>query len=222
MMSQSDLFHFTLKGFYLQEPLTFLSDWLISFFCFRIFFQMKKNSFLRNNFFQKFFFFLGLSTLLGGVSHLFHHYFGVVGHFPSWIFSSVSTYYFCIGMMQMCFEKQNTSLYRLVLFKSLFLLILSLYTQKFLFVSIDAILSFLFFGGILGLRFYFEKVENEFIKHLLYGVLVLIPAGIVFLFKFDLHILFNRNDLSHVFILLSVFLFNKSFRKRSQIVSVEH
>ena len=42
-MSQAELFHFTIKGFYLQEPLTFISDWLISFFCFRFFFSNEKN-----------------------------------------------------------------------------------------------------------------------------------------------------------------------------------
>ena len=219
-MSQAELFHFTIKGFYLQEPLTFISDWLISFFCFRIFFQMKKARYLLNASFQKFFFYLGVSTLLGGISHLFHFYFGVYGHFPSWIASSISTYFFCIGMLRMCYRVVTQFLVWVIQLKSVILLFLSLYLHLFLFVSIDAIVSFLVLGGFLGLKFYFENVEHKFVKYMLYGVLVLIPAGIVFIFKLDLHLLFNRNDLSHIFILISVFLFNKTFQKRSQIVPV--
>lgn len=214
-MHKLEILHFTLGGLQLQEPSTFITDWLVAFYCFFVCFKIYRMHNYENNNFYNFYLFLGLSTFFGGLGHLFFHYTGIVGKFPSWITASVASYHFCKAMMA---DRQGVELKwvnLLIIFKALFLLGLSIIFQKFIFIALDSILSYLIFGGVLGSILW--KNTQLYMRFVVYGTLLLIPTAFVFILDVNLHILFNRDDFSHMLILISSMLFYKAIAERNTL-----
>lgn len=215
-MQEFKIVHFTLGGLQLQEPSTFVSDILLASVCFILCYKTYKLNQSNNSFFLKFFLFLGISTFVGAFGHMFFQYGGKVGKFPSWIFASIATFFFCTAMIDdvpIFFNKRWKSL---IWIKGIVLLALSLVFSKFIFIAIDSILSYLIFGGAFGRQLW--KASREHMRYIVYGTIVLIPSAFVFILDVNLHELFNRDDLSHFIIMATIIFYYKAISERSKLV----
>jgi len=56
-------------------------------------------------------------------------------------------------------------------------------------------------------------------KYIVYGTLVLIPSAFIFILDVNLHELFNRDDLSHFIILITIIFYYKAIHERDKVVN---
>ena len=99
----------------------------------------------------------------------------------------------------------------LVVFKSIVLFLLALFTLKFVFVAIDAIFTYIVYTG-----FYAQKIVKrgaEELKWMTLGVIIMLPSAFVFLFKLNLHKWLNKDDLSHLLILTGIIFFYSTLQR---------
>lgn len=215
-MHDFKIIHFTLAGLRLQEPSTFISDIILATCCFILGFKTYKLNNIENTQFFKFFLFLGVSTFFGAFGHVFFYYGGNVGKFPSWFFAALSTFFFCNAIIEdtpLFFSKKWKSF---VWIKVVFVFLSSFIFSKFIFVAIDSILSYLIFGGALSYMLW--NAKRLHMKYIFYGTLVLIPSAFVFILDVNLHTLFNRDDLSHLIIVMTILLYYKAIVVRSKFI----
>lgn len=205
-MNHSEIIRFSAFGLNLQEPMALVFNWLMAMVCFLAFLSLKKISSEEIKLWRKFFLFFGLSTFIGGFGHLFFQYFGVYGKFPHWIGGIVSAYF--AGSAMLCRMENlrlKKNLQRVLIVKAIVFLGLALVLRNFIFVAVDAIVTYLFYCGIIGFSLYKKGVTA--MKFIVVGVLICIPAAFVYILKVYPSIWFNTDDLSHVFMLACVYFF---------------
>ena len=81
--------------------------------------------------------------------------------------------------------------------------------------SINSFIGIGFCAGYLG--YYYQKTISENFKFFWIGVLVLVPATALQLLKINPHQYFDRNDLSHLILILSLILFYQGLKKLPKI-----
>lgn len=183
-----------------------VTNGMIALFCFYAFFQLRGWNDSANYYWKRFFLFFGVSTFLGMFGHGFFHYFGIYGKTPSWMFGSISNILAGLGMFHFeNYSKKNDVGIKIVVVKSLILFLLAFFTLKFVFVAIDAIITYVVYTGL-----YAQKIVKrgaEELKWMTFGVLLMVPAAFVFLFKINIHLWLNKDDLSHLLILTGIIFF---------------
>lgn len=205
-MKQTEIIHFSAFGLDLQEPMALVFNWLIASICFIAYFSLRGNKSPEIKLWKLFFLFFGLSTFIGGFGHLFFQYFGVYGKFPHWIGGIISAYFAGRAMLcRLTNQKLKKSLQLVLIFKAIVFLGLALSLKNFIFVAVDAIVTYLFYCGIIGFNLLKKGVSA--MKYIVFGVLICIPAAFVYILKINPARWFNTDDLSHVFMLSCVFLF---------------
>ncbi len=214
------LIHFELFGLHLQEPMTIVFNGAIALFCFYAFFQLRKSKERPIFYWRNFFSLLGVSTFLGIFGHLFYNYWGFVGKFPSWTLACGANVYAGIGMLRFGKRFSFSSLLEIsVLLKSIILLSFAIYFKSFLFVTLDAVLTYILFTGVFAFILFLRGM-NE-MQRMLLGVIILIPSVFIFVLKINPHKLFNKDDLSHVLMLLTIICFYSSlqmWRKKQLLI----
>lgn len=187
-------------------------NWLMAIICFIAFFSLKNEKSEEIKYWKLFFLFFGLSTFIGGFGHVFFQYFDVYGKFPHWIGGVISAYF--AGKAMLCrLEnlKMKKTLNLVLVLKAIAFLGLALSLKNFIFVAVDAIVTYLFICGIIGFKLMRKGVSA--MKFIVIGVLVCIPAAFVYILKINPSLWFNTDDLSHVFMLACVFLFFLGVKK---------
>lgn len=205
---------FNLGGLELQEPMALITNWLIAFFCFYAFSQIKKSEKPSVNAFRSFYLVLGVSMIFGGLGHLFFKYLGFYGKYPSWILGTLAGYYVARGLLYYWERNKSYPFFKyFLIFKSSALLLATLISLKFLFIAIDVSITYIVYAGYIAYRLWTkDRIEMKFF---VYGVLVLFPSLIIYALKIDLHRYFNREDLSHVFMLACIMFFYTGIRRIS-------
>lgn len=205
-MKQTEIIYFSAFGLNLQEPMALVFNWLMAIICFIAFFSLKNEKSEEIKYWKLFFLFFGLSTFIGGFGHVFFQYFDVYGKFPHWIGGVISAYF--AGKAMLC-HLENIKLKKVLgitlIFKAIAFLGLALLLQNFLFVAIDAIVTYLFYCGFIGFKLMKKGISS--MRYIVLGVAVCIPAGFVYILKINPSPWFNTDDLSHVFMLACVFFF---------------
>jgi hypothetical protein len=201
-VNQNFPIYFDFLGLHLQEPMTLLWDGLITIFSFVFYLKTFKRVSPRE--FPLFFRWMSAATFLGIFGHLFFPYFGIIGKFPSWICVSITSYFFCVGTLKLTSKteiKRTTT--SLIIIKSILLTVLSLLLQNFTWIAIDSVFSYIVIGSIYGFTLW--KRNNAY--NLLIGSLILIPTIFIFGLKINIHPLFNKDDFSHLFVILSLIFY---------------
>lgn len=208
---------FTFLGLCLQEPMTLITNLLMSITSFTLYFQLKtvENDFQK--FWKLFYLSFGVSTFFGGFGHLFFQYTGVYGKFPSWVFAFLSAFF--AGKAMISLGLTSRKLYQFAngfLYLKLFALTgLAIYSQWFMFVTFDAIITYLLYCMSLGI-FYWAKGLKSFVYTVI-AVGILIPSVFIFTLEYSPNIWFNKNDLSHVIITITIILFYFGVTRFNQI-----
>jgi len=195
-----EIIQFEVFGLHLQEPMALLTNWMIAGFSFFAYFNLKRNVSVFQNYWRNFYLILGISMLIGGLSHLFFHYTGIQGKFPSWSLGVLAAAFSSFAIISIWpNEKQQKSLWLFVIAKSIILLVVAIASRNFLFVAIDNSLAYLFFCGYMGYKLFKKNYAD--MKYIVIGVLVLSPSAFIFGLKLNLHRFLNKDDLSHFFII---------------------
>lgn len=207
-----EIIQFTIGGLRLQEPMALITNWLISGFCFFVFARTNWSTSYSSNAFKYFYLLLGISTFFGGLGHLLFHYFGVYGKYPCWITGVMASLAIGKGILFYWKDKPFYANWSTFLWmKSLALLLLGLFSEKFIFIAIDAILTYLLYSGYLAWKLW--KNEKKEMKYFVYGITILFPSAFIFFLNINFHRYLNRDDLSHLLMLSCIIFFYFGIKK---------
>jgi len=203
-------------GFILMEPMTVITDLLVSVVCFWAWFKLKGQT--PNNatkFGRSFFFFLGWAAALGaifghGLIHLnkpypWTYYLRLVG----WLTSMLS-----VGFMERSAISHAANLVKpnvkkfflgLNVAEMVLLTIITIATVKFIYVEVHSAYGFLFI--ILGFHLYnYRKSKNKGSKLMLLNTVVLLITFFIYNTPIIPHVWFNHRDLAHIFMAISSYI----------------
>jgi hypothetical protein len=215
-----EVIEFKIGSLTLQEPMALITNWLIAAFCFYTVLNIKWTGTYSVKSFRLFYLYLGISTFFGGLGHLFFQYTGIFGKYPSWILAVVAGYYIGRGVLYYWRDRKSYNYFNyFLLIKSVTLLLFSLLTQKFVFVAIDSILTYILYAGYLSLRLWLHKKDE--MQYFFYGMLILFPSAFIFLMNINIHRYLNRDDLSHILILGCIISFYIAVKRINQGYSMK-
>ena len=209
----SDKIAFNLFGLHLLEPMALITNWIMSAFSLFAYLKLKNTAIHDVVYWKKFFFWFAISTFFGGIGHLFFNYFDILGKFPNWITGVLSGYFagkaIIVNLKNNALEKK----YELFLIiKGAILLLASIATLKFVFVAVDAIITYVIFCGFMANSLYKKGIVE--LKYMTYGVLVCLPSIFIFFFKINPHRWLNKDDSSHLLMLACIIFFYIGAKKR--------
>jgi hypothetical protein len=212
---------FQIFGYCLQEPMALVTNWLIATTAIFLYFRLKNplNSFQKH--WKMFYLTFGISTFFGGLGHLLFFYFDVFGKFPCWIFGFIAAFHAGKAMIsnKMINERQQRRLTYFLIFKGILLGSMAIIMKSFIYVMIDASITYLFF--CLGFGLYYWKKGSDGFKYTVFAVLILLPSIFIFTLKINPHIWFNKDDLSHILMVTTIiFFYFGIIRNREEINEV--
>ncbi len=200
-------------GIRLQEPVTTLTDLLVTAVCFYAYWKLNKTSQSgKIIYFKKLYFIMmGFATLFGGlIGHGFQYALSLEWKLVGWISSMVAVMFIERSAIEYTFNlipsKWHNLLLRLNIAELVIIMFFTIYTLNFKFVEFHAIYGFMVV--VFSFHLYiFIKTKNIGSRYMLYGIAVLAGAMFVFNYPIALHIWFNHNDLSHVLMAIASWLF---------------
>lgn len=217
---------FELFGLQLVEPNAFIGDVII--FSLALYFYSKtkqlsanqENPFLKN--WSRFYLWFGFSFLAGGFGHLLFNYTGVPGKIPSWIIGMFAPYFIEQAMISINPKVEKRALFSKI---SLVKLLVFLAAESILLITVDisaaperglllptisSTLGLLICLGFLG--FSYQKSIHPSFKFLWISMFTLILSAIPQALKINPSQFFDRNDISHVFLLTALVLYYQTIR----------
>lgn len=206
-------------GFDFVEPNAMIGDFLIFalalFFAFRVRKWNENHPFFVNWF--RFFAVFGISFLCGGLGHFLYNYLGLYGKYPSW-YLGVFTVFFAEQAMISLLKNKEWRKRLLVWSKVKMLLVLVATTVVFITVdlsvdpskglrvtTINTTVGLLFALGFLGFKF--AKTMHDGFHYFWLSILVMIPTVFFQSMKINFHQWFDRNDASHILLLITISLY---------------
>lgn len=217
---------FELFGLDLVELNAFVGDTIILFVA--LFFYNKINRQRNNNSsFSKnwklFYLWFGISFFCGGLGHLFYNYTGVMGKTPSWILGMVASFFIEQAMFSIYpkIEKRKLlkqiSWIKLIVFVTLEIIVLATFDlsqtpeKGLILPTLCSTIGLFFCLGVLGI-FYQKRIHPSF-RFLWYSVFILIASAIPQSLKINIHQYFDRNDVSHIFLIIGLILYYQTIKK---------
>lgn len=196
-------------GLSLSEPVTFFTDLLIAVSCCVFCSLIRKNIANRcsRNYWQLFFGTLAVSTFTGGVGHLLRVYTGTNLLLCSWLLAGVAIFFFEMNAMSLIANRRlRLLLSAFLVVKLIVFVIYTLVYGNFTGVKIHAALGLLFVVFFIHLISFlrFHASGSVFI---MIGIVLSTLSAFVHSMRFTIsERWFNHNDLSHVIVLVSLFI----------------
>ncbi len=219
-MREFEVIHYDFLGLHLQEPIALLYNWLVAILCLFWFLKLKPvNESVIN--WRYFFLVFSITSLFAGLAHSLYYYTGIYGKMPHWIGGIIAGYFAGKGMVALMVKSKASRYLTLFLnFKMLLNSILAISLVSFLFVILDSALTYIIY--CIGISISLIKKGEKHLKLFIYGVVISFMGAMSFLFKIDISLYFNREDFSHIFILISLFFFYFAVRKiEEKAISME-
>jgi len=215
---------FNLFGLELLEPNAFIGDSLILLFSLYFYFLLTKRkgeSFFIDQW-RKFYLVFGISFFFGGLGHLLFNYWGIPGKYPGWFIGMWTPFFAEQAMISIYPNKSKRKLFKQL---SYFKLVIFIIAEIIVIATVDlepkpelgiiiptinSVIGLSISLGVLGV-FYHKKIHAAFI-YLWISALILIPSGLFQSQKISFSQYFDRNDASHVFIILSLILYYQTLK----------
>ena len=204
----------------IMEPVTALTDLIVSLVCVIAFIRLKKSKHHRSvtiRLYRSFFLTMALATAFGGiVGHAFLHYLSFEWKLPGWVISMLSVALAERGSIihaRPLLKKHMGNFFSWInIIELLAFISLAMFTLKFIFVEIHAVY------GLLLVLFSFElfvyrKTGDKGSKLALWSVFFGFLAMLIHLTKFSIHQWFNYLDLSHVMMAISSYVLYKGVER---------
>lgn len=224
---------FEFLGLNLVEPNAFIGDTIILIiallFAYKTAKINQKTPFIV--FWKWFYIVFGISFFAGGWGHLMYNYWGLPGKYFSWYTGIISA--FCIEQaMISIFPKielrglfKKISVIKMILAflgaTAVFLFVdLSVDPQKGLLIpTLNSVVGLSIALGLFGV-IYQKKIHSSF-KYLWISALILIPSAIVQGMKINIHPWMDRNDISHILLIIGLILYFQTIKTYSASISDE-
>ncbi len=213
----ADMPRIHLFGITILEPFTVLTNLLIAIACFYAYRSLKKNN-LNQSFTHRyigyFFLLIGFATIIGGVvGHAFLYATGLYGKIPGWYISMAGVAAFeraAISHSRPLMHKNVGRFFSVLnIVEILTFMTLSLVKLNFLYVELHATY------GLIVVVFCFElyvylKTKDKAFQFLLYATVFGLGAVLCHALKLNLNRWFNYNDISHLFMTVSILFYHKA------------
>lgn len=200
-------------GLRIDEPITTLTDLLVSAVCFYAWYKLGKHTVVTKSllYFRYYFLLMALATLLGGlIGHAFLYAFSFIWKLPGWIVSMFSVA--LIERSAIAYakahvpEKVGKFFLTLNVLELITIMSITLYTLNFKWVEFHS-------GyGLLAIVFPFHayvyyKTKDEGSRTIIIAVAIASVAALVFMNKIALHTWFNHLDISHTLMAVAAYVF---------------
>jgi hypothetical protein len=219
------LIEFDFLGLHLQEPMALLFNWIIASFCFYAFNRLGKFKNEANFYWRLFYLTFGISTVFGGLGHLFFQYAGFPGKYPCWILGCFANAFAAMGMLHLKgISRPKKIAFQIIWIKCVVLCCASILTNKFIFVALDAIVTYIGYTGVYAYILMKRSDKTAFLKNMIIGVLILTPSAFIFILKINIHQWLNKDDLSHILMIITIYYFYRGLKEwgKQNASQVEH
>lgn len=212
-------------GLQLLEPNAFIGDTVIAivsivlFFKSRQLYRCSENSY--NFLWMWFFMVFGIGFFVGGVGHLMYNYFGIYGKYGAWYIGIFSSLILELAMASQLLNYKSLfeKIILLKAFTAVVLLTILVTTidlsatplKGLVIPTINSFIGLLFALAYLGYQY--TKTKSREFRYLYWSILVLLPTILFQGLKINFHQWFDRNDMSHVLIIITLMLYFTSLRK---------
>lgn len=172
------------------------------------------------NYYALFLLFTGIAALLGGIfSHGFKYYFSVIYYIPGWFIALLGGYYVSLGAFRHAvanelwpsvLQRHNKSIRALLIFFLIAAMVITFIFKNFLIVTCYTALTMFVIGSFFELNIYLKNREQGSKLYLIsigLGIIVLF----VYIFKWGISPSFNQNDVAHIIMGVSMYVFMMSF-----------
>lgn len=211
-----------IAGLRIDEPITTLTDLLVSLVCFYALNQIRKRMppSTTKTLMAWYFLGMGLATMVGGIAgHAFLYALSPAWKLPGWLFSMLAITAIervmiinCKPLIPEAWGKflDKLNILELVVFVGLTIGTLNLHPENhslaFKYVEIHSAY------GLLGVVFtlsllHYRRTKNKGAKFFMIAVGHCALAAVIFIEKIGIHANFNHADVSHVFMAISAFYF---------------
>ncbi|MCH2223189.1 MAG: hypothetical protein MK066_00375 [Crocinitomicaceae bacterium] len=225
-----DKIEWDVLGLHLLEPNAFFGDMLIAIVGF--YFAYKTASLKKNTPFFSFwklaFISFGFTFITGGFGHLFFHYWGVPGKYLGWYVGIFTPYFIeqaTLSLIQHTKQKKFLILLSKIKFiiavigTSLMILFMDLEsdpTRGMSIVTPHIIIGLVFCLGYLG-YIYSKRIHRSF-TYMWISVITILPSAIFQSQKINFFQWFDRNDVSHLLIIIGMFFYFACIKAYSKVV----
>lgn len=221
---------FELFGYKLQEPNGFIGNTILfisSLIILRLLSKYPKTDFFK--FWRYGIFTLGLSFFVGGFGHLLFQYYSHQGKIPSWYISLFIPFFIEIAMISILSNEKWKRIFKIISFSKLIVILIA--TTALLFVvdlekEPQGVLKYTtihttlgLFSVLVGLAIYYARKITPSFYYFVFSVLVLIPAPFIQRMKINPHLFYDRNDLSHTLVLVSLIFYYYGIKKYAEYLS---
>lgn len=203
-------------GIEIQEPVTSITDLLVSVICFYSYFKLKKEGPVNRvtKFIKWYFLLMGAATLLGGLlNHAFLYAFNIYFKLPSWFLSMFAI--MLIERSSIVYSKNlipgklSDFFLRFNIFELITIMFFSVYYMNFKFVEFHCVYGFIVVVFSFHLYIYF-KTKDSASKMMIYAIVAMMFAMFIFNYPIILDKWFNEKDFAHVIMAISSFILLKS------------
>ncbi len=163
-------------------------------------------------YFGKFFLLASVSFFFAAWSHLFYNYLGMAGKMPGFTSTIISIGLLEYAMVIYHFPKGNNLLNSIIFFLIAGTFSLLIFELTFLWVAIHTAIGIIFFLGIpFSIRILKGTDKIEFFFWGFISMLITIPTE---LFRLNLHLWFQHQDISHILMIFALYCFFKGVYQR--------
>lgn len=205
-----------LKGFRIDEPVTTLTDLLVSVVCLYAFIKLSRHPVKTRTlrFLRYYFLLMSLATFFGGlIGHAFLYALSFSWKLPGWIISMFSVAVLersAIEYARPYIKSQAGSFFTILNVVELSVVMsITLSTLNFKWVELHSGYGLL--GVVLPFHlFVFNKTRDSGSALMITAVLIASVAALIFMTELSLHTWFNYLDASHVIMAIGAFVFYKA------------
>lgn len=204
---------FEIWGFQLLEPMALILNLIMAFQSFLYHKKIKGNFTSQFSiYFGKFFLLASVSFFFASWSHLFYNYLGMSGKMPGFASTIIA-----IGMLEYAmviyhYPKGNNLLNSIIFFLTTGTFGLLIFELTFLWVAIHTAIGIIFFLGIpFSIRILKGTDKVGFFFWGFISMLITIPTE---LFRLNLHLWFQHQDISHILMIFALYCFFKGVYQR--------
>ncbi len=214
---QFELTSVDILGIRLDEPVTTITDLIVSAVCYYAFYKIHtERPNYKLNIYMKFYFLsMGLATTIGGIiGHGFLYLFSFAWKLPGWLTSMFSIALLERASIEYCRPQiENKNVFRFFTWLNIIELftfvVITFYTLNFFFVEVHSAYGLLVVvTGFQGYIYY--KTKSEASRLALIAVGISSISALVYMNEWGLHAYFNHFDISHIFMTFSAWFFYRS------------
>lgn len=221
--SDFDKIEWEFLGMNLLEPNALIGDLLLFTIAIIFYVQIRKEATnLFVTYWSRFFLIFAISFIIGGFGHVFFNYTHAGGRIPSWYLGLITPFWIEQAMILLWPHPNTRKLFKQIsIIKTIFFLLgLTVYVLvNFDSISLTTGMIFPTYNAIIGLGsslgilavIYQQRVSQNF-RYFWFGALSFFPSAIIQGIKFNLYPWFDRNDLSHLLLLIGLFFYYKGIK----------